>query len=83
MRKIINLSELEIGQFAIVDSIELKGSIRRRVSDIGLIKGTCVKCIQKAYKGNPTAYCIRGAVIALRKQDTDLIKVILCNGGAR
>ena len=51
------------------------GTMRRRMLDLGLIKGTKIKPVQKSPAGDPTAYYIRGAVIALRKEDASQIIV--------
>lgn len=70
MNTIQPLSNLQCGQIARVDSLALRGSMRRRLQDIGLIEGTQVECIQKSPAGDPVAYLIRGAVIALRTEDS-------------
>ena len=69
------LSELEEGQAARVTSLLSAGSMRRRLQDIGLIEGTKVECLRKSPAGDPVAYYIRGAVIALRSEDSDHIMV--------
>lgn len=69
------LSELEIGNKATVLSLNDYGNIRRRLLDIGLIEGTEVECVLKSPFLDPVAYFIRGAVIALRKEDADNIIV--------
>lgn len=46
----------------------------RRLSDLGLTKGTIVECVLKAPFGDPTAYRIRGAVIAIRSCDCGKIE---------
>ena len=51
------------------------GSMRRRLLDIGLIEGTDVECLQRSRAGDPVAYLIRGAVIALRAEDASQILV--------
>lgn len=51
------------------------GSMRRRLLDIGLIEGTDVACLQKSPAGDPVAYLIRGAVIAIRSEDSAKILV--------
>ena len=51
------------------------GSLRRRLLDIGLIEGTDVECLQRSPAGDPVAYLIRGAVIALRAEDASQILV--------
>lgn len=72
------LSGLSEGEDARVHALRLSGSIRRRLQDLGLVAGTRVTCIQRAAAGDPTAYLIRGAVIALRQADAARIEV----GGA-
>ena len=64
------LSSLKVGQKAKVTSLLSEGSMRRRLQDIGLIEGTVVECIQKSPAGDPVAYLIRGALIALRSEDS-------------
>ena len=40
---------------------------------LGLIKGTVVEALQRSPAGDPTAYFIRGTVIALRNEDANKI----------
>ncbi|MCM1335588.1 MAG: ferrous iron transport protein A [Bacteroides sp.] len=49
--------------------------IRRRLLDIGLVEGTAVECIGRSPGGDPSAYLIRGAVIAIRREDSRDIAV--------
>lgn len=63
------LSTLNTGQQATVTKITSNDGIRRRLLDIGLIPGTVVECIGKSPMGDPSAFLIRGAVIALRRED--------------
>lgn len=64
------LAEMEQGDCVIVHEVVSNGSIRRRLQDIGLIPGTKVECVQKSPLGDPTAFLIRGTVIALRCEDS-------------
>ena len=57
------------GERALVERIETQGSMRRRFLDIGLIENTRVSCVGKSPAGDPSAYLIRGAVIAIRARD--------------
>lgn len=77
MNDINSLNDLEQGQKAKVKSILYTGSIRRRLQDIGLIEGTEVECLQKSPAGDPVAYLIRGAVIALRSEDSSNVLIDL------
>ena len=73
MHNIDSLDKLPVGQT--VEELRLNGSIRRRMQDIGLIEGTPVECLQKSPSGDPVAYLIRGAVIALRREDSGRVMV--------
>ena len=64
------LSEGEAGS---VKTLEADEGIRRRLRDLGIIDGTRITCLQKSPLGDPVAYLIRGAVIALRKEDAATI----------
>lgn len=69
MKPLENLSGLMPGQSAAVAGLEAEGPMRRRLQDMGLVRGTVVKCLGASPLGDPRAYLIRGAVIALRHQD--------------
>lgn len=75
MNKKCGLNALDIGQCGKVLYLENTGSIRRRLQDIGIVKGTKVKCILRAPGGDPTAFLIKGAVIAIREDDSKKIFV--------
>ncbi|MCI7147037.1 MAG: FeoA family protein [Candidatus Fimisoma sp.] len=66
------LNQLKPGEEAVVTSISGEN---RRLRDLGLIEGTKVKCVLKSPLGDPAAYKIRGAVIAIRREDAADIKV--------
>lgn len=70
-----SLQMLPLGSTAIVKKLLSEGSIRRRMLDLGLIDGTEVKVVLTSPSGDPTAYEIRGAVIALRSEDASQILV--------
>lgn len=71
------LSCLKEGQRARVLTILEEGSMRRRLQDIGLIEGTLVECVQKSPAGDPVAYSVRGAVVALRAEQSASVIVQL------
>ena len=72
------LNDISPGKTAVVTSVDVLGSMRRRLQDIGLIPGTKVRCVGKSPMGDPTAFLIRGAVIALRSEDCQKISVSMC-----
>lgn len=61
---------LKDGYSGRVTRLETQGSMRRRLQDIGIIKGTRIKCLMHSPSGDPAAYLIKGAVIALRSEDS-------------
>lgn len=71
----IPLNFLPIGKKAKVKTLTSDGTIRRRMLDLGLISDTEVEALQKSPSGDPTAYHIRGAVIALRSDEASKIMV--------
>ena len=72
---IYGMDRLQEGQQAVVHSFLAQNTMRRRLRDIGLIEGTMVQCLQKSPFGDPTAYFIRGAVIALRAEDAKKVLI--------
>ena len=64
------LSRIRPGQRARVVRMEVREELRGRLGDMGLIEGILVECLHKAPLGDPAAYQIRGAVIALRQSDS-------------
>ncbi|MCM1545057.1 MAG: ferrous iron transport protein A [Ruminococcus sp.] len=69
------MTSLNEGELGIVDSVTAQSSIRRRLQDIGLVKGTHVLCLQKSIFGDPVAYLIRDTVIAIRNEDAAQITI--------
>ena len=73
-----SLVSLKEGQRARVTQLRMHGGMRRRLLDIGLVEGTEVECVQKSPAGDPVAYRIRGALIALRSEDGADVLVARC-----
>ena len=73
----IRLSALRPGERAKVVSIsrESRGDARRRLLDLGFVAGSDVQVDLTNPLGDPTAYLIKGATIALRKQQADKILI--------
>lgn len=81
MNNICTLNDLEPGQTARVKALMITGSMRRRLQDIGLIEGTRVECLRKSPAGDPKAFLIRGALIALRSEQSS--SVLIANKAGR
>ena len=63
------LCDIKKGERLIIKKLETKGMLRKRLMDIGFVPETEVECVRISPFGDPKAYCVRGAVIALRKKD--------------
>lgn len=70
------LYELKIDEQAKIKEINCSEGIKRRMMDLGIVKGTPIKAILKSPSGNPKAYEVRGSVIAIRSEDARKIEII-------
>ncbi len=75
MNKVCDLSQLMPGQSAVVKYLKTAGPMRQRLLDLGLTERTRVLCLGKSPFGDPAAYLIRGAVIAIRNTDARRIVI--------
>lgn len=69
----VPLSSLGCGESGVVESVNIRGAMRRRMQDLGLVSGTSVSCVNRGH--GISAYLIRGTVIALRHTDSSGITV--------
>ncbi len=67
------LSMLTPNSTAVILENNALDGIKSRLYDIGLIEGTKVKCVGRSPGGGISAFLIRGAVIALRDEDSSFI----------
>lgn len=76
----ISLNITEIGDRVTVKALRSEGAMKRRLQDLGIIEGTKIKCVLKSPSGDPCAYLIRGAVIALRNEvSSEILVNKICN----
>tara|TARA_Y100000588_G_scaffold9512_2_gene10648 strand:- start:9061 stop:9531 length:471 start_codon:yes stop_codon:yes gene_type:complete len=73
----LTLSDLEPGEIARVIDISpaCRGSERRRLLDLGVVGDTEIRVAMASAAGDPVAYLIRGALIALRKSQAAWIRI--------
>lgn len=71
------LASLRVGETATVTGISraCRGLQRRRLMDLGLVPGTVITAELRSMSGNPMAYNIRGATIALRKDQAGFVHI--------
>ena len=71
----LRLCDITPGERCVVCELTTVGSMRRRLLDIGLVQGAEVVCVGRSPGGDPRAYRICGAVIAIRAQDARDVRV--------
>ncbi len=69
------LDMLKIGETARIKKIITAGSMRRRLQDLGITAGTPVECVLMSPSRDPVAYRVRGALIALRSEDSSQVVI--------
>ncbi len=71
----MRLSELKVGDRAEVTAVKAESAIRRRIMDMGLIRGTSFKVLRVAPLGDPVEIFFKGLYLAMRKNEADGILV--------
>ena len=79
--EVATLLDVPVGESARVVGISpaCKGSQRRRLLDLGIVRGTDVETAFRSAGGDPIAYRIRGALIALRREQASWVRVELAD----
>jgi Fe2+ transport system protein FeoA len=69
--------DLTLGESGTVVDVSpaCQGSQRRRLLDLGVVKGTRITAELVSAAGDPVAYRIRGALIALRREQAGWIRI--------
>lgn len=76
LKNTISLNDVDLNKTVIVNDILCDNHSKRRFLDLGIIKGTLITPLFRSPFSDPTAYEINNTVIAIRKEDASLIKVI-------
>ena len=71
----MGLQHLQPGAQAVVIRVSGEAKLRSRLTELGLVPGTKVKCRYRSPGGFVTALEFRGAVLALRTRDLRHIRV--------
>ena len=67
--KTVTLDELKVGDEATVDRLTSKCKMKDRLTSLGFCRGEKIVCVMVSPLRDPTAYRIRGTLVALRKSD--------------
>ena len=72
----MKLSELENNRKGIITKVRGRGAFRKRITEMGFVKGKEVTAIKNAPLNDPVEYHIMGFEISLRKSEAELIEII-------
>ena len=72
----MKLSELKTGERGVIVKVNGHGSFRKRIIEMGFVKGKSVKVVLNAPLKDPIEYEIIGYKISLRRAEADKIEVI-------
>jgi len=69
------LSELKHGEKAVIIKVEGSGVLKRRLLDMGLVRGTEIELIRKSPLGDPLEFLVKGYNLSLRKTECENVYV--------
>ncbi|MCD6555878.1 MAG: ferrous iron transport protein B [Bacteroidales bacterium] len=72
----MNLSELKNNERGVITKVKGRGAFRKRITEMGFIKGETVTVIKNAPLKDPIEYSIMGYHISLRRSEAALVEVI-------
>ena len=71
----MKLSELKTGEHGVIVKVQGHGGFRKRIIEMGFIKGVEVEVLQNAPLQDPVIYKLMGYEISLRRQEAEMIEV--------
>lgn len=71
----MKLSDLKTGQHATIVSVQGHGSFRKRIVEMGFVRGKDVEVLLNAPLQDPVKYKVMGYEISLRRQEAEMIVV--------
>ncbi|HER07919.1 MAG TPA: ferrous iron transport protein B [Bacteroides sp.] len=72
----MTLNDLHTGEAGIITRIRGRGAFRRRITEMGFIRGKQVTVIKSAPLKDPVEYRILDSNVSLRRSEADLIEVV-------
>ena len=69
------LNQLKPGERATIAKVGGEGPVRRRILDMGVVKGAEIEVVRVAPLGDPIEFLIKGYNLSLRKSEAQQIQV--------
>ena len=63
----------QMNQKFLIHKVEIKGDLKRRLLDLGFVPGSIIEVLKASPLGDPISYRVAGTVIALRKEESQLL----------
>lgn len=79
----MRLSELKTGEKGVIVKVMGHGGFRKRIVEMGFIKGKTVEVLLNAPLKDPIKYKVLGYEISLRRQEADMIEVVSEEEGSK
>ncbi len=71
----MTLYELEQGEKGIITKVRGRGAFRKRITEMGFVKGKVITVVKKAPLRDPVEYNIMGYAVSLRQSEAQLVEV--------
>lgn len=82
-KTLIPLSKCSFGDCFLIQEINIKGPLRRRLLDLGFVKGAEIFVLRKSPLGDPVAYRVSNTTIALRNDESSMILGKIVRGNTK
>ena len=70
------LKDVPVGSSAVVAKLHGEGPVKRRIMDMGIVKGVEITVRKVAPVGDPLELALRGYELSLRKDEAALVEVV-------
>src|SRR5210317_121159 len=70
------LRNLKTGESGIITKVRGRGAFRKRITEMGFIKGKEVRVIRSAPLRDPVDFLIMGYEVSLRRNEAELIEIV-------
>lgn len=75
----MNLTSIPIGESAQVTAVNGNNQVTKRLMEMGVVPGVCVRMVKSAPFGDPLEIRVRGYHLAMRRSEADQIEVQPCD----
>ena len=72
----MKLSELKTGQKAVIVRVAGHGGFRKRLMEMGFVRGVEVRSVQDSPMNDPVKYSIMGYDVSLRRSEAEMVEVL-------